>query len=456
AGPYTINYSTNSPCDYDAWASAGEAAATAAGFNLNQYSHRVYVFPKKNTCGWAGLGTIGGNPSRAWIAYCDLLDVYAHELGHNVDMHHSSTDMNNDGVSDCEYCDVSDFMGYGGVGPRQVNAPHKEQMGWLPASKVVLATGNTTLSLAPLELYPGTTSLPQALKIAKPNTGEYYYFSYRRKLGFDSSLGTDYADKANIHRYQGSGAIQTFFLGGLSTGQSFSDSANGLTVTQTASTADFVTLQVNFGSVACAPAVPTITMSPASQGGQAGATLSYTVQVVNNDSTSCSSSTFTVTPTAPTGWSASAPGSVTLAPGQSTTLTVVFTSTTGSTGPNSVGVNVTGIEPLHNTSANATYVVNTPDTSAPTAPKNLAGSSKAGRVQLTWTASSDNVSVSAYRVWRNGNLIGQTTATSYSDGGVNSGAAYSYFVTAMDGAGNESVPSTTVTVTVSKGGGKPR
>ena len=36
-GPYHINYSTTSPCDYYAWANAAEAAATANGVNLSQY-----------------------------------------------------------------------------------------------------------------------------------------------------------------------------------------------------------------------------------------------------------------------------------------------------------------------------------------------------------------------------------------------------------------------------------
>jgi hypothetical protein len=35
-GPYNINYSTTSPCDYYAWANAAEAAATANGVNLSQ------------------------------------------------------------------------------------------------------------------------------------------------------------------------------------------------------------------------------------------------------------------------------------------------------------------------------------------------------------------------------------------------------------------------------------
>ncbi|HYV26647.1 MAG TPA: hypothetical protein VFA77_03880 [Candidatus Eisenbacteria bacterium] len=239
-GPYTINYSSTGACDNDGWAAAGDAAATAAGYNLSQYTRRVYAFPANNTCTWAGLGTIGGNPSRAWIVYCGLLDIYAHELGHNLGMQHSST-------PGCEYCDISDVMGYSGIGPRQVNAPHKVQMGWLPASKIVTATANMTVTIAPLELYPGATSLPQALKIKRPLPAKGdYYFSYRERIGFDSSLGSDYADKANVHTLNLT--QNTYFLGSLVNGQSFTDTSkkNGFTVTQLAVTPDYVTLQVIF------------------------------------------------------------------------------------------------------------------------------------------------------------------------------------------------------------------
>jgi hypothetical protein len=240
-GPYTVNYSSTDPCDYDAWASAGDAAASAAGFNLSQYTHRVYVFPTKHTCSWAGLGTIGGNPSRAWIAYCDIADIYAHELGHNLGMRHSST-------STCEYCDISDIMGYSGIGLRQVNAPHKDQMGWLPPGKVVLATANMTVNVAPLEFYPGATALPQTLKIKAPlPSKDIYYFSYRQRIGFDSILGTDYADKANVHRVHSNGLLNTYFVGSLVNGQSFTDtSKKGFTVTLLATTPDYVTLRVSF------------------------------------------------------------------------------------------------------------------------------------------------------------------------------------------------------------------
>ena len=146
-GPYNINYSTTSPCDYYAWANAAEAAATASGVNLSQYTRRVYVLPSQNSCGYTGLGTIGGSPSQAWIFRCDLHDVFGHELGHNLGTQHASTPSS-------EYGDTSDIMGYAGIGLRHMNAPHKEELGWLPAGQVLTVTQSGTYKIAPLELHP--------------------------------------------------------------------------------------------------------------------------------------------------------------------------------------------------------------------------------------------------------------------------------------------------------------
>src|SRR5262245_39278184 len=108
----SIPNSVSESCDAYAWAAAAEAAAPAAGVNLGLYQHRVFVLPSNVNCGWAGLGNVGcGTFCRAWVATCNLQDVYAHELGHNLDMAHASTDTNNDGTLDCEYCDQSDIMG---------------------------------------------------------------------------------------------------------------------------------------------------------------------------------------------------------------------------------------------------------------------------------------------------------------------------------------------------------
>ena len=73
-------------CDAYGWAAAAESAAQAAGVNLGLYQHRVIVLPSNVTCTWAGLGNVGcGSYCRAWVKTCNLQDVYAHEIGHNVD-----------------------------------------------------------------------------------------------------------------------------------------------------------------------------------------------------------------------------------------------------------------------------------------------------------------------------------------------------------------------------------
>ncbi|GIJ68872.1 galactose-binding domain-containing protein [Virgisporangium ochraceum] len=94
----------------------------------------------------------------------------------------------------------------------------------------------------------------------------------------------------------------------------------------------------------------------------------------------------------------------------------------------------------------------TGDTQAPTAPGNLAYTQPAAdQIRLTWTASTDNVGVTAYDVYANDALRGTVTATSYTDTQPAT-ATVSYVVKARDAAGNQSANSNTVT-RVGTGGG---
>ncbi|HJQ98760.1 MAG TPA: hypothetical protein VJ826_10640, partial [Candidatus Polarisedimenticolaceae bacterium] len=196
------NLSTDA-CDAYTWAANAESAAQAAGVNLSLYQHKVIVLPSNVTCGWAGLGNVGcSGTCRAWVKTCDLQDVYAHEIGHNLDMAHASTDTNNDGTIDCEYCDMSDIMGYGGVGWRQFSSPHEGQKSWIPASNIqtVSSAGTATYVISPLQANPATVAFPQILRVQVPVTGDYYYISYRQPQGYDATLSTNYTDRTNIHR----------------------------------------------------------------------------------------------------------------------------------------------------------------------------------------------------------------------------------------------------------------
>ncbi|PWW05670.1 carbohydrate binding protein with CBM25 domain [Paenibacillus cellulosilyticus] len=92
----------------------------------------------------------------------------------------------------------------------------------------------------------------------------------------------------------------------------------------------------------------------------------------------------------------------------------------------------------------------TPETEPPTVPSGLtAVPSAAGTsVALSWTASTDNVGVTGYEVFRDGAAIGTTTTLAYTDSGRTPGATYAYSVRAYDAAGNKSVLSTSVSVTM--------
>ena len=85
-----------------------------------------------------------------------------------------------------------------------------------------------------------------------------------------------------------------------------------------------------------------------------------------------------------------------------------------------------------------------PDTSPPTAPANLVATGSLGQVSLSWSASTDNVGVRRYDIYRSttsgftaapANRVAQTTGTTYADSGLTPGTYY-YLVQAEDAAGN--------------------
>ena len=93
-----------------------------------------------------------------------------------------------------------------------------------------------------------------------------------------------------------------------------------------------------------------------------------------------------------------------------------------------------------------------PDTQAPTVPSGLGFTSTQTSIALGWTASTDNVAVTSYRVFRNGSEITTTTGTSYTDNGRTPGTSYTYTVSARDGAGNESAQSAPLTASTQAAG----
>jgi parallel beta-helix repeat protein len=100
-----------------------------------------------------------------------------------------------------------------------------------------------------------------------------------------------------------------------------------------------------------------------------------------------------------------------------------------------------GAHQLTNSSAVVT------DATAPTSPSNLnATVASATSIKLSWSAATDNVGVTGYRVHRRGALVATVTASTWTDTNLIEGNSYSYQVFAIDAAGNVSAGSELVSI----------
>lgn len=96
-----------------------------------------------------------------------------------------------------------------------------------------------------------------------------------------------------------------------------------------------------------------------------------------------------------------------------------------------------------------------PDTQSPTAPANLTVTSKSSTsVNLSWTASTDNVGVIGYSVSYGSNTV-NVTGTAASITGLTPNTSYPFTVKAKDAAGNVSNPALITVMTDAQTGGSP-
>ncbi|MDQ8043882.1 MAG: PQQ-dependent sugar dehydrogenase [Patulibacter sp.] len=87
------------------------------------------------------------------------------------------------------------------------------------------------------------------------------------------------------------------------------------------------------------------------------------------------------------------------------------------------------------------------DTQAPTVPGGLTGTAAGTAVTLRWSASTDDVGVKAYDVYRGDTKVGSTADLTFTDSGLGARTAYRYSVLARDAQGNASARSAAITVT---------
>ncbi|MFE7228780.1 fibronectin type III domain-containing protein [Nocardioides sp. NPDC057577] len=105
---------------------------------------------------------------------------------------------------------------------------------------------------------------------------------------------------------------------------------------------------------------------------------------------------------------------------------------------------VTATDKAGNESQDSNEIDCVMDVTAPQIPQDVtveAGDPSDSTLNVSWSESEDNengVDDVTYNLYRNGKLVGPVNDTSYEDTGLEAGKEYTYTVTAVDGAGNES------------------
>jgi hypothetical protein len=237
-GPYLSEYlAADEECHGSDWVIEATAAVIADENapdqeELEAFDHLVFVLPHvdpeiRNGCWWGASGNSCNTPGGCgdgWAGKWVILNAYtaanlAHELGHNLGLHHLS--------------DTADNQGPGGRvigfnGPSLLLMSTVTNLDILPSSSVVEVSSNDTVVLLPLYSdpydYPGT----RIIKIPVPY-GAPYYIEFR-DAGTDFDDGPDWhlleADQltARINRWDGTQYItaQTY-MGKIGDGETYTD-----------------------------------------------------------------------------------------------------------------------------------------------------------------------------------------------------------------------------------------
>lgn len=290
---------TPAGCNWSQMGSLGRTAAAAAGYPTTGYHKIVYVFPRVSSCGWLGLGYIGG--SGAWINGSNTTLVYGHELGHNFGLLHAATLDCGAAIigGTCSVAEYGDPIGImGNSSTMHVNAFQKADMGWIPAATVRTHTaGAATYTLNPLETAGGST---YAVKVPAA-ANRTYWIEFRKPIGFDAGIAS-YPNNGAIIRVatpfetlcggcdsysndtqliDTTPATTTFTDAALLAGRSFTDTKYGITFNVLTATATALTVQV----VGPGGAVSTTSLASALNPALLGASVAFTATVTGSSPT---------------------------------------------------------------------------------------------------------------------------------------------------------------------------
>lgn len=384
---------TTTHCDTTRIAEEANAAAAAAGADIAAYRQFVYLFPYNPGCGWSGTLRFGPDgEGRTFINSTFTVQNIAHEMGHVFGLLHSdalecgATTLGND-CAIAGYGDQADTMGNRAA---HFNAYQKEKLGWLNAAGVPPITTVTASGRYAISTYEAMGTTPKALKILKSfdaatGSSTWYYVEYRQPIGVDASLsgvgnlargvlvrtGTNATHLSSTSQLldmtpgSGSTAAADVKDGALDVGLSHVDSAAGITLTLVSADATGAVLDVAVAGGTPAPActrnAPSISLTAASTAANAGATLRYTLTLVNRDSDACAATRFDLAASLPSGWSGGLAATwLSASPGATATTSLSVTSPMdAAVGTYPVGVAARSAISMHSATSASTYAVTT-------------------------------------------------------------------------------------------------
>lgn len=164
---------------------AARAAATAAGYNYQNYTHEVVVTGDKPDVSFGGVAFVGARG--AWLANSQWnLGVCSHEVGHNFGLLHSGFWDTDDGTvigsgSAVEYGNPFDHMGGASSSTNaHFGARQKNFLDWIADSDVVKITtdGSTTTRIRAFDKSAATGK--KALAVDRTGTSDDYWIEYRQ------------------------------------------------------------------------------------------------------------------------------------------------------------------------------------------------------------------------------------------------------------------------------------
>lgn len=277
------------------------------------------------------------------------------------------------------------------------------------------------------------------------NSTNYYYLSLNESndggtnglFKFAGGVQTELADITTLIT-----AGTTYSVKIVKTGSTLQAYRNG-TLVATATDSTFTGGKVGFGTLNDGASydnlVVTVPQAAAPTFSPAAGTYTAAQAVTISSTTSGASIRYTTNGTAPT----------------STTGTVYSTPVTINSSVTLKAIAYkTGL--ADSTVTSGVYTINLSDTQAPTAPTGLTGVAvSSSQINLGWAASTDNVGVTNYLVYRGATQVGTPTGTTFSDTGLTASTSYTYTVKAKDAANNLSPASNAVTVSTLSNSGTP-